>query len=42
MRALKGGPKPGSRHHLITEAHGIPLTVSLTGGIRNDVTQLCR
>ena len=50
MRALKGGPKPGpspvdrakpgSKHHLITEAHGIPLAVSLTGGQRNDVTQL--
>ena len=27
-------------HHVITEAHGIPLAVSLTGGNRNDVTQL--
>ena len=40
------GPSPvdrartGSKHHLITEAHGIPLQVSLTGGNRNDVTQL--
>ena len=25
---------------MITEAHGIPLAVSLTGGQRNDVTQL--
>ena len=25
---------------MITEAHGIPLAVSLTGGNRNDVTQL--
>ena len=49
VRALKGGPtgpspvdraRPGSKHHLITEAHGIPLAVSLTGGNRNDVTQL--
>ncbi|WP_405956301.1 IS5 family transposase [Streptomyces phaeochromogenes] len=50
VRALKGGPKTGpspvdrartgSKHHLITEAHGIPLAVSLTGGNRNDVTQL--
>ncbi|MFJ3309716.1 IS5 family transposase [Streptomyces sp. NPDC086549] len=50
VRALKGGPKtgpspvdrarPGSKHHLITEGHGIPLAVSLTGGNRNDVTQL--
>ena len=40
------GPSPvdrartGSKHHLITEAHGIPLQASLTGGNRNDVTQL--
>ena len=50
LRALKDGPKtgpspvdrdkPGSKHHLITEGHGIPLAVSLTGGQRNDVTQL--
>ena len=32
--------RPGSKHHLITEAHGIPLAASLTGGNRNDVTQL--
>jgi hypothetical protein len=25
---------------VITEGHGIPLAVSLTGGQRNDVTQL--
>ena len=25
---------------MITEGHGIPLAVSLTGGNRNDVTQL--
>ncbi|MFF9642077.1 IS5 family transposase [Kitasatospora aureofaciens] len=50
VRAMKGGPKtgpspvdrarPGSKHHLITEGHGIPLAVLLTGGNRNDVTQL--
>ncbi|MEU9338284.1 IS5 family transposase [Streptomyces sp. NPDC048290] len=50
VRAMKGGPKggpspvdrarTGSKHHLITEANGIPLAVSLTGGNRNDVTQL--
>jgi hypothetical protein len=28
--------RPGSKHHLITDAHGIPLT----GGYRPDVTQL--
>ncbi|MET8221314.1 IS5 family transposase [Streptomyces hirsutus] len=50
VRALRGGPKtgpspvdrarPGSKHHLITDARGTPLAVSLTGGNRNDVTQL--
>lgn len=40
------GPSPvnrghlGSKHHLIVEAHGIPLVVTLTGGNRHDVTQL--
>jgi hypothetical protein len=34
------GPWCTSKHHLITEAHGIPLAVSLTGSNRNDVTQL--
>ena len=50
VRALKGGihtgPSPvgrgraGSKHHLITNGHGTPLPVILTGGNRNDVTQL--
>ncbi|MFC9083563.1 IS5 family transposase [Streptomyces sp. NPDC057062] len=50
VRAMKGGPKTGpspvdrartgSKHHVITEGHGIPLAVSLPGGNRNDVTQL--
>ena len=50
LRAMKGGPKtgaspvdrgkPGSKHHVIVEAHGIPLAAILTGGNRNDVTQL--
>jgi transposase len=50
LRAMKGGPKtgpspvdrakPGSKHHVLTEAHRIPLVASLTGGNRNDVTQL--
>ncbi|MET9125410.1 IS5 family transposase [Streptomyces sp. NPDC004528] len=50
IRALKGGGKTGrspvdrgrtgSKHHLITDASGIPLAVTLTGGKRNDVTQL--
>jgi transposase len=50
VRALKGadhvGPlpvdraRPGSKHHLICDAGGIPLAVTLTGGNRNDITQL--
>lgn len=32
--------RPGSKHHLITDAGGVPLTVLLTGGNRNDVTLL--
>ena len=40
------GPSPvdrariGSKHHLLTDANGVPLAISLTGGPRNDVTQL--
>nr|AGM21653.1 transposase [Couchioplanes caeruleus] len=30
----------GSKHHLITDATGMPVAVILTGGNRNDVTQL--
>jgi transposase len=43
---LHTGPSPvdrarsGSKHHLITDSNGIPLAISLTGGNRNDVTQL--
>ena len=32
--------RSGSKHHLLTDAGGIPLAVSLTGGNRHDVTQL--
>ena len=32
--------RPGSKHHLIVDGQSIPLAVSLTGGNRNDVTQL--
>jgi transposase len=40
------GPSPvdrartGSKHHLLVDASGVPLAISLTGGHRNDVTQL--
>jgi transposase len=40
------GPSPvdrgraGSKHHLLVDASGLPLAWSLTGGNRNDVTQL--
>ncbi|WP_409000585.1 IS5 family transposase [Streptomyces europaeiscabiei] len=50
VRAARRGPKsgpspvdrarPGSKHHVLTDGQGIPLSVSLTGGNRNDVTQL--
>ncbi|MET8705076.1 IS5 family transposase [Streptomyces californicus] len=45
-RGSQTGPSPvdrgrtGSKHHLITDGHGTPLAVILTGGNRNDVTQL--
>lgn len=32
--------RPGSKHPGITDAGGTPLRVSLTGGNRNDITQL--
>jgi transposase len=34
------GPGPGSKHHVLTDATGIPPAVLLTGGNRPDVTQL--
>ena len=50
VKAPKGGaetgPNPtdrrkkGSKHHLITDAQGVPLAVKLTGANRHDVTQL--
>ncbi|MEV4731849.1 IS5 family transposase [Saccharopolyspora sp. NPDC049426] len=32
--------RPGSKHHVLTDACGTPLRVALTGSNRNDVTQL--
>jgi transposase len=32
--------RAGSKHHVLTDASGIPLAVILTSGSRNDVTQL--
>lgn len=49
LRALRGGttgPNPtdrrkaGSKHHILTDAHGIPLVAILTAANRNDITQL--
>ena len=50
VRAVGGGEqtgpnptdrrKPGSKHHVVTEANGIPLNVVTTGANRHDVTQL--
>ena len=45
-RGSETGPSPvdrgraGSKHHLLVDATGIPLAYSVTGGNRNDVTQL--
>lgn len=45
-RGKKTGPNPtdrrkaGSKHHILTEARGIPLTALLTAANRHDVTQL--
>ena len=42
----KTGPNPtdrrklGSKHHMLTDANGIPLAFTLTGANRHDVTQL--
>lgn len=42
----KTGPNPtdrrklGSKHHMLIDAQGIPLAVTLTGANRHDVTQL--
>ena len=42
----KSGPnptdrrRPGSKHHILTDAQGIPLSLILTGANRHDVTQL--
>ena len=45
-----GGPKtgpnptdrarPGSKHHVLVDANGVPVSVIVTGANRNDVTQL--
>ena len=50
VRAVGGGaqtgPNPtdrrklGSKHHVVTDANGIPLNVTITGANRHDVTQL--
>lgn len=50
VRAVGGGEKtgpnptdrrkPGSKHHILTDANGIPLSDTLTGANRHDVTQL--
>lgn len=50
IRAVGGGEqtgpnptdrrKPGSKHHVLTDANGVPLQVITTGANRHDVTQL--
>ncbi|WP_088507153.1 IS5 family transposase, partial [Burkholderia ubonensis] len=33
-------PRPGSKHHILVDANGVPVSAILTGAHRNDVTQL--
>lgn len=45
-RGKKTGPSPvdrrkaGSKHHLLTDGKGVPLSIVLTGANRNDITEL--
>jgi hypothetical protein len=32
--------KLGSKHHLLVEGRGVPLSATLTGANRHDITQL--
>ncbi|WP_415867806.1 IS5 family transposase [Burkholderia ubonensis] len=32
--------RPGSKHHVLVDANGVPVSAILTGANRNDVTQL--
>jgi transposase len=32
--------RPGSKHHILVDANGVPVSAILTGANRNDVTQL--
>ncbi|WP_371821517.1 transposase, partial [Burkholderia glumae] len=32
--------RPGSKHHVLVDANGVPLVAILTGANTNDVTQL--
>ncbi|SOZ05357.1 transposase [Cupriavidus taiwanensis] len=32
--------RPGSKHHILVDANGVPISAILTGAHRNDVTQL--
>ena len=32
--------RPGSRHHILADANGVPISAILSGANRNDVTQL--
>ena len=50
VRATQGGEKTGknpvdrgklgSKHHVLVERHGIPLSATLTGANRHDITEL--
>jgi len=32
--------KPGSKHHILTDAHGVPIVAKTTAANRHDVTEL--
>src|SRR5262249_32063553 len=46
MRGFETGPspvdrgRPGSKRHLLVDGTGIPLAFTVTGGNRNEITQL--
>jgi len=35
-----GSVKPGSKHHVLTDADGIPLTCSVTAANRHDISEM--
>lgn len=52
VRALEGGAKtgpnptdrgkPGSKHHIIIDSHGIPIAIDITAANRHEITELIK